>query len=146
MSNRLRSGQRLSLRCARYREQAVSGCRAQCRIRPENHSCRITPAVYSASIPFPGYMRKFSVSVSSSLLPSRYFTMAFPRGCSEWDSDDAVQCSISSSSISGTKLITLQTVRLPSVSVPVLSNVMQSTLPIRSNASPDFIRTPYFVA
>ncbi|MPM97895.1 hypothetical protein SDC9_145075 [bioreactor metagenome] len=95
-----------------------------------------------ASIPFPGIERKFFVSARLRSLSSAPLTIASPSGCSDPFSAVAAIKSTSCCSRPETANMSVN-FGVPSVSVPVLSNTMVSSLCALSRASPPFIRTPF---
>ena len=94
------------------------------------------------SIPCPGIALKFLTSTNFIPISSPYLTIASPNGCSDVFSALAAICIIDFSSISSVT-ITSVTFGLPSVIVPVLSNITVSTLCASSKASPPFISIPF---
>ena len=67
--------------------------------------------------------------------------MALANGCSDFDSRDEIRYIISL----GLSEVTLTTLGVPFVKVPVLSNISSSTWANSSRDSPSLMRIPYFV-
>ena len=100
----------------------------------------------SAQIPLPAVILKLFASDNIIPFPLAYSTIAFPNGCSLFDSDEAARNKSSSRLTSVSKARISLTSSRPYVKVPVLSNAMVSTFPIFSRASPDLMITPCFAA